>query len=140
MFLCQIMLVNANHTLCNLDQMEYWEVPQHNIFFAKSNISEVNFVKLFSLVCCFLRENYVRSQIFPSFPTSSLWAQKLNQQPAVMYDMGKRDFVIKRNKVNTSGAQQYSIMASRGHKRMLFYGAFSHIFPISYIISCKNDR
>jgi len=64
-----------------------------NIFFAKSNISEVtcNFVKLFSLVYCFLRENYVRSWIFPAFATSSLWAQKLNQQPAVTYEMGKRD-------------------------------------------------
>ena len=60
-----------------------------NIFFAKSNINEVNFVKLFSLVYCFLRENYVRSWIFPAFATSSLWAQKLNQQPAVTYDMGK---------------------------------------------------
>ena len=58
-------------------------------FFAKSNISEVNFVKLFSLVYCFLRENYVRSWIFPAFATSSLWALKLNQQPAVTYDMGK---------------------------------------------------
>ena len=54
-----------------------------------SNISEVNFVKLFFLVYCFLRENYVRSWIFPSFATSSLWAQKLNQQPAVTYNMGK---------------------------------------------------
>ena len=60
-----------------------------NIFFPKSNISEVNFVKLFSLVQCFLRKNYVRSWIFPAFATSSLWAQKLNQQPAVTYDMGK---------------------------------------------------
>ena len=60
-----------------------------NIFFAKCNISEINFVKLFSLVYCFLRENYVRSWIFPAFATSSLWAQKLNQQPAVTYDMGK---------------------------------------------------
>ena len=51
--------------------------------------------------------------------------------------MGKRDFVIKRNKVNTSGAQQYTIMASRGDKRILFYGAFSHVFPISYVISSK---
>ena len=40
-----------------------------NIFFAKSNISEVNFVKLFSLVYCLLRENYVRSWIFPAFAT-----------------------------------------------------------------------
>ena len=31
-------------------------------------------------------------------------AQKLNQQPAVTYDTGNRDFVIKRNKVNTSAA------------------------------------
>jgi len=54
--------------------------------------------------------------------------------------MGKRDFVIKRNKVNTSGAQQYTIMASRGNKRMLLYGAFSHVFPISYVLSCKNDH
>ena len=60
-----------------------------NIFFTKSNISEVNFVKLFSLVYCFLRENYVRNWIFPAFATSSLWARKLNQQPAVTYDMGK---------------------------------------------------
>ena len=60
-----------------------------NIFFAKSNISEVNFAKLFSLVYCLLRESYVRSWIFPAFATSSLWAQKLNQQPAVTYDMGK---------------------------------------------------
>ena len=60
-----------------------------NTFFAKSNMSEVNFVKLFSLVYCLLRENYVRSWIFPAFATSSLWAQKLNQQPAVTYDMGK---------------------------------------------------
>ena len=37
-------------------------------------------------------------------------------------------------------AQQYTIMASRGNKQMLLYGAFSHVFPISYIISCKNDR
>ena len=104
-------------------------------FFAKSNISEVNFVKLFSLVYCFLQENYVRSWIFAAFATSQLWAQKLNQQPAAMTGgrMGKRDFVIRRNKVNTSGAQQYTIMASRGNKRMLFYGAFSHVFPISYL-------
>ena len=54
-----------------------------------SNIREVNFVKLLSLVYCFLRENYVRSWIFSAFATSSLWAQKLNQQPAVTYDMGK---------------------------------------------------
>ena len=60
-----------------------------NIIFAKSNISEVNFVKLFSLVYCFLRENYVRCLIFPAFATSSLWALILNQQPAVTYDMGK---------------------------------------------------
>ena len=40
-----------------------------------SNISEVNFVKLFSLVYCYLRENYVLSWIFPAFATSSLWAQ-----------------------------------------------------------------
>ena len=60
-----------------------------NISFAKSNISDINFVKLFSLIYCFLRENHVRSWIFPAFATSSLWAQKLNQQPAVTYDMGK---------------------------------------------------
>ena len=54
--------------------------------------------------------------------------------------MGKRDFVIERNKVNTSGAQQYTIMASRGNKRMLFYGAFSHVFHIPYVISCENDH
>ena len=47
-----------------------------NIFFAKFNISEVNFVKLFSLVYCFLREKYVGSWTFPAFATSSLWAQK----------------------------------------------------------------
>ena len=35
---------------------------------------------------------------------------------------------------------EYTIMASRGNKRMLLYGAFSHVFSISYIISCKNDR
>ena len=46
-----------------------------NIFF-ESDISEVNFVKLFSLVYCFLRENYVGSWIFPALATSSLWAQK----------------------------------------------------------------
>ena len=104
-----------------------------NTFFAKSDKSEVNFVKLFSLVYCFLRENYIRSSICPAFATSLVWAQKLNQQPAVTHDMGrmgKRDFVIKRNKVNTSGAQQYAIMASRGNKRMPFYGAFSHVCPI----------
>jgi len=33
-----------------------------------------------------------------------LWVQKLNQQPAVTYDMWKRDFIIKRNKVNTNAA------------------------------------
>ena len=93
-----------------------------------SNISEVNFVKLFSLVYCFLRENYVRSCIIPAFATL-IWGR-----------MGKRDFIIKRNTVNTSGAQQYTIMASRGNKRVLFYGAFSHVFPISYVISGKNDR
>jgi len=72
-----------------------------------------------------------------------LWAQKLNQQPAVTYDMGKdgeERFRNQRNKVNTRGAQQYTIMASRGNKQMLFYGAFSHVFPVSYVISCKNDR
>ena len=46
-------------------------------------------MKLFSLAHCFLRENYVRNWIFLAFVTSSLWAQKLNQQPAVIYDMGK---------------------------------------------------
>ena len=40
-----------------------------NVFFVKSNISEVNFVKLFSLVYFLLRENYVRSWIFPAFAT-----------------------------------------------------------------------
>ena len=47
-----------------------------NMFFAKSNISEVNFVKLFSLVYCLLRENYVRSWIFPAFATSSFCGLK----------------------------------------------------------------
>ena len=65
------------------------EISNFSNIFLQSNISEVNFVKLFSLVYCFLRKNYVRSWIFPAFATSSLWAQKLNQQPAVTYDMGK---------------------------------------------------
>ena len=50
----------------------------------------------------FLRENYVRSWIFPALVAFSLWAKKLNQQPVVRYDMGKRNFVTKRNRVNTS--------------------------------------
>ena len=103
------------------DSWFFWNVKEElkaeisnfsNIFFAEFNISEVNFVKLFSLVYCFLWENYVRSWIFPAFATSSLWAQKLNQQPAVTYDMGKRDFVIKRNTYwqigNHSNIQQHS--------------------------------
>ena len=115
-----------------------------DIFFAKSNISEVNFVKLFSLAHCFLRENYVRNWIFLAFVTSSLWAQKLNQQPAVMYDMGKDGEERFRNQEKQGKhkwcSQQYTIMASRGNKQMLFYGAFSHVFPISYVISCKNEH
>jgi len=77
-----------------------------NLSFGKSNINEVNFVELFPLVYCFLQGNYVQSWIFPAFAVFSLWAQNVNHQPAVTYDMamGKRDFVIKRNKINTSAA------------------------------------
>ena len=53
---------------------------------------------LFLLVFCFLRENYVRSWAFPDVSVFSVRAQKLNQHPAVTYDMGNRDFETKRNK------------------------------------------
>ena len=113
------------------------------IFFLHSNISEVNSLKLFYLVYCFSRENYVRSWIFPAFVTSSLWAQKLDQKPAVTYDMGKDREERFRNQ-EKQGKHKWctanTIMASRGTKRMLFYGAFLHVFPISYVINCKNDR
>ena len=59
----------------------------------------------FFLFPVFLRESYIRSWAFPAFLAFSVWAQKLNQQPAVTYGIGKRYFVIKRNiKVNTSAA------------------------------------
>ena len=80
--------LSCSHAVCFKGELKAEISNFSNIFFAKSNISEVNFVKLFSLVYCFLRENYDRSWIFPAFATSSLWAQKLNQQPAVTYDMG----------------------------------------------------
>ena len=51
-----------------------------------------------------MRENYVQSWAFPAFSAFSVRAQKLNQQPALTYDMGNRDFVIKTNKENTSAA------------------------------------
>ena len=67
-------------------------------------MSKVKFLKLFLLGSCFLRENYVRSWAFPTFSAFSVQARKLNQQPAVNYYMGNRDFIIKRNKVNISAA------------------------------------
>ena len=79
-----------------------------------------------------------------AFPAFSLRAQKLNQQPAVTYDMENRDLVIKRNKVITSAAVNMFIVVLlflRGlnihDKTLLPYGALSHVFPISYVISCK---
>ena len=49
---------------------------------------------LFPLLSCFLRENYIRSWAFPAFAAFSLWAQKLNPQPAVTYPMGNREEAI----------------------------------------------
>ncbi|XP_068713045.1 proton-coupled folate transporter-like [Montipora foliosa] len=51
------------------------------------------------------------------FGKTTLWkgklvrAQKLNQQPAVTYDIGNRDFVIKKNKLNTSAAMDIFLVA-----------------------------
>ena len=42
----------------------------------------------------FLRENCVRSWAFPAFAAFSLWAEKLNPQPAVTYHMGNREEAI----------------------------------------------
>ena len=61
-------------------------------------------MKLFLLVSCFLQENYVRSWAFTAFSAFSVQAQKLNQQPAVTYNMGNRNFIIKKNKVNANAA------------------------------------
>lgn len=86
-------------------------------FFGKPNIRKVKFLELFLFVSCFLRENYFRSWAFSAFPAFSVRAQKLYQQPAVTYDMGNRDFVMKRNKVNTSAAVDIpylSVMFLRG--------------------------
>ena len=56
--------------------------------------------------------------------TSSLWAQKLDQQPAVTYDMGK-DGKERFSNQEKQGKHKWctatTIMASRGTKRMLFY-------------------
>ena len=118
-----------------------------NIVFGKPNISKVKVVGLFLLVFCFLRENSVRSWAFPAVSAFSVRAQKLNLQPAVTYDIGNRDFVIKRNKCccgyflrcfAVSSRTQYSRQTSV--KTLLLYGALSHVFLISYVISCKNDR
>ena len=77
-------------------------MPQSAIF-----LSKVKFVELFLLVFpgfFFLPENYFRSWVFTAFSAFSVRAQRLNQSPAMTYDMGNRDFVIKRYKVNTSAA------------------------------------
>ena len=106
------------------------------LFFGKPNISKFKFVGLFLLVFCFLRENYVRSWAFPAFSVFSERAQKLNQQPAVTYDVGNRDLVIKRNKCccgyflrcfAVSWRTQYSRQTSV--KTLLLYGALSRVFP-----------
>ena len=76
----------------------------YRFFWGKLNISKLKFVELFFFVSCSLRENYVRSWAFPAFSAFSVRARKLNQQPAMTYDMGNRDFVIKRNKVNASAS------------------------------------
>ena len=117
-----------------------------NIFFCKV-ISEVNFVKLFSLVYCFLRENYFGSWIFPAFATSSLWAQKTKSAACCDVWYGEERFRSQEKHLLTNREsfahpteQQFTIMASRGNKWMLLYGPFSHVFPISYVISCKIDR
>ena len=65
--------------------------------FLKLNISKLKFALWshflsFTVFC--LRENYVRSWAFPAFAASSLRAQKLNQQPAVTYDMGNIEKAI----------------------------------------------
>ena len=97
-----------------------------NIVFEKP---KVNCVWLFLLFFCFLR------------------AQKLNQHPAVTYDMGNRDFLIKRNKCcygyflrcfAVFSRTQYSRQTSVKNTASL-YGALSHVFPISYVLSCKNN-
>ena len=51
-------------------------------------------MELLPLISCFLRENYVQSWAFPAFAAISLWAQKLNQQPTVKYDMGNQEGAI----------------------------------------------
>ena len=75
-----------------------------NIFFGKPNIRKVKFVELFLPFSCYMRENNTWSWAFPAFFAFSSRAQKLGQQHALTYDMGKRDFAIKWNKVNTSAA------------------------------------
>ena len=86
------------------------------------------------------------SWAFPTFLAFSRRAQKLSQPSAVRYDMGNRDFIINRNKVNTSVAVDIffvALMFLRGlniHNKHQSKYCFSHVFPISYIISCKNAR
>ena len=116
-------------------------------FFAKFNISEVNFVKLFSLVYCFFARKLHWKLDFSHFATSSLWAQKTKSAACCDVWYGEEGFrdqekhlLPNREPFEHPTAQQFTIMASRGNERMLLYGPFSHVFPISYVISCKNDR
>ena len=85
-------------------------------------------MEFFPLVYCFLQGNYVQSWILPAFAVFSLWAQNVNHQPAVTYDMamGKRDFVIKRNKINTSAAMHTFFVVQ------LFFFLMSGVQPFQF--------
>ena len=74
----------------------------------------------------------------------SVRAQELNQHPAVTYDMGNQEkqvllgiyifFVVLRF------LRGLNIHDKHQSKTLLLYGALSHVFPISYVVSCKIDR
>ena len=51
-------------------------------------------MELFPLVSCILQENYVQSGAFPAFVVHLLQARKLNQQPAMAYDMGNSEELV----------------------------------------------
>ena len=68
--------------------------------------------------------------LLPAFSAFSVQAQKLNQQPVVMYDMGNRDFVIKRNKVNKSAAVDIFFVVLPFSFQKTYP---PNVFPISYV-------
>jgi len=106
-------------------------------------------VELFPLVSCILQENYVQSWAFPTFVALLLWAQKLISQLWRMIWGTVRNWSITKGPENILRLLFYLIcwkcsfaaslfMTNISHNASMYVGC-SHVFPMSYIISGKND-